>query len=99
MSVKYDLVILGGGPGGYVAAIRASQLGMKVALIEKNKVGGTCLHDGCVPTKTLLKSAEQFRDLKNGSNFGIKGINLDEILIDFNQVNKRKQDTITQLYN
>src|SRR5690625_1569958 len=99
MSVEYDLVILGGGPGGYVAAIRASQLGMKVALVEKNKVGGTCLHDGCVPTKTLLKSAERFRDLKNSRNLGIAGINPDELSIDFNQVNKRKKDTITQLYN
>ena len=55
---NFDLVVLGGGSGGYAAALRASQLGMSVGLIEKNKVGGTCLHVGCIPTKALLHSAE-----------------------------------------
>lgn len=58
MSKEYDVVIIGGGPGGYVAAIRASQLRLKTAVIEKGKVGGTCLHAGCIPSKALLRSAE-----------------------------------------
>ena len=64
---KYDLVILGGGPAGYVSAIRASQLGKKVALVEKSLLGGTCLHKGCIPTKALLKSAEVLRTVTNSS--------------------------------
>ena len=57
----YDILILGGGPGGYVAAIKGAQLGFKVAVIEKNTVGGVCLNEGCIPTKTLLKSAKVYR--------------------------------------
>ena len=60
MAREYDVVILGGGTGGYVAAIRAAQLGLKTALVEKGKLGGTCLHKGCIPSKALLKSAEVF---------------------------------------
>ncbi|MFS8514337.1 MAG: FAD-dependent oxidoreductase, partial [Planifilum fulgidum] len=60
MAEQYDLVVLGAGPGGYVAAIRAAQLGMKVAVVEKEKVGGVCLHKGCIPTKSLLRSAEVY---------------------------------------
>ncbi len=55
---NYDIVILGGGPGGYVAAIRAAQLGKRAALVEKDKLDGTCLHKGCMPSKTLLRSAD-----------------------------------------
>lgn len=62
---QYDLVILGGGTAGYVAAIRASQLGKKVAIVERGRLGGTCLHKGCIPTKSLLKSAEILRIAKN----------------------------------
>ncbi|WP_390575979.1 FAD-dependent oxidoreductase, partial [Staphylococcus pseudintermedius] len=58
---KYDIVILGGGIAGYSAAIRASQLGKSVAIVEKSKMGGTCLHQGCIPTKSFLKSAEVFQ--------------------------------------
>lgn len=68
---KYDLVILGGGPGGYVAAIRASQLGMRTCLIEKALVGGTCLNRGCIPTKALLHSAELMERVKGAERFGI----------------------------
>jgi len=59
-SLEFDLVLLGGGTGGYVAAIRAKQLGMNVAVVEELKLGGTCLHRGCIPTKAFLKSAEVF---------------------------------------
>ncbi|MCS5422871.1 MULTISPECIES: dihydrolipoyl dehydrogenase [Psychrilyobacter] len=67
----YDLIVLGGGPGGYVAGIKASQLGMKVAIIEKNKYGGVCLNVGCIPTKTMLKSARLFSDMLEAEKFGI----------------------------
>ena len=65
MAREYDLVILGGGTGGYVAAIRASQLGLKTAIVEKEKLGGTCLHKGCIPSKALLRSAEVYDLAKN----------------------------------
>lgn len=64
MSKEYDVVIIGGGTGGYVAAIRASQLGLKAAVIEKGKIGGTCLHAGCIPSKALLRSAEVYAQTK-----------------------------------
>ncbi|MFY9213940.1 MAG: FAD-dependent oxidoreductase, partial [Tissierellaceae bacterium] len=59
---RYDLVVLGGGPGGYVAAIKAAQLGARVALVEKNRLGGVCLNWGCIPTKTMLVTARHYRD-------------------------------------
>ncbi len=64
MIKEYDVVIIGGGTGGYVAAIRASQLGLKAAVVEKGKLGGTCLHAGCIPTKALLRSAEVYAQYK-----------------------------------
>ncbi len=95
MTKEYDLVILGGGTGGYVAAIRASQLGMSVALVEKHLLGGTCLHEGCIPSKSLLKSAEVYQMVLNAFDFGVKS-ELTEI--DFPQMQKKKQQTIDQLY-
>ena len=68
---KYDIIVLGSGPGGYVAAIRASQLGFKTAVIEKESLGGVCLNWGCIPTKALLKSAEVFRYLQNAEDYGL----------------------------
>jgi len=69
--MKKDLIVIGGGPGGYVAAIRAAQLGAKVTLIEQDKLGGTCLHQGCIPTKALYKNAEILNSLRGISDFGI----------------------------
>lgn len=69
--MNYDLIVIGSGPGGYVAAIRASQLGLKVAVIEMAELGGICLNWGCIPTKSLLKSAQVFDDLKHANEFGI----------------------------
>ena len=71
MNKKYDIIILGGGPGGYVAAVRAAQLGKKVAIIEKEQLGGICLNWGCIPTKSLLKNAHVFEIIKNAKNYGI----------------------------
>src|SRR3954467_5088092 len=68
---RYDLAVLGGGPGGYVAAIRAAQLGMKVAVVERERPGGICLNWGCIPTKALLKSAEAMRLVQHASEYGI----------------------------
>ncbi len=68
---QYDLAILGGGPGGYVAAIRAAQLGLTTAIIDQDKLGGICLNWGCIPTKALLKNAEVLDTVKNAKNFGI----------------------------
>lgn len=70
--MKYDLIVIGSGPGGYVAAIRASQLGMKTAVVEKESVGGVCLNWGCIPTKALLKSAQVFNYTKHTADYGIK---------------------------
>jgi len=69
---SFDITILGGGPGGYVAAIRASQLGLKTAIIEQDELGGVCLNWGCIPTKSLLKSAEMIDSIKNADQYGIK---------------------------
>ena len=69
MKTDYDIVVIGGGPGGYVAAIRASQLGLKTAIIEKENLGGVCLNWGCIPTKALIKSAQVFDYLKNAKDF------------------------------
>jgi len=91
----YDLVILGGGTGGYVAAIRATQLGMKVAIVEKGKLGGTCLHRGCIPSKALLRSAEVFRQTKEAEQFGVV---TEGPSIDFKKVQERKGSIIQQLH-
>lgn len=87
---KYDLAILGGGPGGYVAAIRAGQLGFKTVVIDKDNLGGICLNWGCIPTKSLLKNAEIYDNLSNhSSDFGIS---FKELSIDFSKVIKRSRD-------
>ena len=69
--MNYDLIVIGSGPGGYVAAIRASQLKMKVAIVERAEVGGICLNWGCIPTKALLKSAQVFNYAKHAANYGM----------------------------
>ncbi len=70
--MKYDVIVIGSGPGGYVAAIRASQLGKKVAVVERSEIGGTCLNWGCIPTKALLKSAAVYTYMQHAENYGIK---------------------------
>ena len=87
--MSYDLVVLGSGPGGYVAAIRASQLGLKTAVIERESLGGICLNWGCIPTKALLKSAQVFEYLNHASDYGI---NVKGGEADFGAVVKRSRD-------
>jgi len=87
--MKYDIIVLGSGPGGYVTAIRASQLGFKVAVIEKESLGGICLNWGCIPTKALLKSAQVFDYLKHASDYGLTIKEFDK---DFTAVVKRSRD-------
>ena len=70
--MNFDLIVIGSGPGGYVAAIRASQLGMKVAVVERESLGGICLNWGCIPTKALLKSAQVFEYIQHAEDYGIK---------------------------
>ncbi|MEK7819126.1 MAG: dihydrolipoyl dehydrogenase [Bacteroidota bacterium] len=90
MSEKnYDIIIIGGGPGGYVAAIRAGQLGLKTLVVEKEKLGGICLNWGCIPTKALLKNAEVFETLKHAEDFGFSFENLK---VDFSKAIKRSRD-------
>lgn len=85
---QYDVVILGSGPGGYVTAIRASQLGLKVAVIEKENLGGVCLNWGCIPTKALLKSAQVFQYIQHAADYGIT---VNEASADFNAVIARSR--------
>jgi dihydrolipoamide dehydrogenase len=87
--MKYDIIVLGSGPGGYVTAIRASQLGFKVAVVEKESLGGVCLNWGCIPTKALLKSAQVFDYLKHAADYGLKVENVDK---DFNAVVARSRN-------
>ncbi|GGB59533.1 dihydrolipoyl dehydrogenase [Henriciella pelagia] len=90
----YDLIVIGSGPGGYVAAIRAAQLGMKTAIVERDSLGGICLNWGCIPTKALLRSAEVLHLAKNAKDFGLK---IDKIDFDLDAVVKRSRNVAKQL--
>jgi dihydrolipoamide dehydrogenase len=87
--MKYDIIVLGSGPGGYVTAIRASQLGFKTAIVEKENLGGVCLNWGCIPTKALLKSAQVFEYLKHAEDYGLSVKDADK---DFDAVVKRSRN-------
>ena len=92
---SYDLLIIGGGPGGYVAAIKGAQLGLSVGLIERDKVGGACLHKGCIPTKALIQSTHVYELFKRSKEFGIatKGVTAN-----FSEFHKRKQSIVNRLF-
>ena len=98
---EYDLVVIGAGPGGYVAAIKAAQLGMKAALIERDKLGGTCLNRGCVPTKTLMHTASLMREIKSCGDFGLEAgsvnVNIDKLYERKNEVSRIFRDGINGL--
>jgi len=95
-SNDFDLVVLGAGTGGYSAAFRAAQLGLKVALVDEDKIGGTCLHRGCIPTKALLESAGYVARLREAKDFGV---NLDgEFTIDYAQMGARRDRVVTRMW-
>ena len=94
MADQYDLLVLGAGPGGYVAAIRAAQLGLKVAIVERELLGGICLNWGCIPTKALLRSAEVFHQMKHAASYGLAA---DNIRADIDAVVKRSRGVAKQL--
>lgn len=94
MDNKYDLTVIGGGPGGYVAAIRACQYGLKVALIEENEMGGTCLNRGCIPTKSLLHSAEVYHAVRTSAEYGVT---VNNVGFDYNKIATKKDAVIKQL--
>ena len=87
----YDVIVIGGGPGGYVAAVRASQLGLKTALVEKEALGGTCLNWGCIPTKSLLRNAEVIHLLGRGRAFGFS---FDNLVVDYAAAHKRTRQVV-----
>lgn len=92
--MHYDVAVIGGGPGGYVAAIRASQLGAKVLLVEKEQVGGVCLNRGCIPTKTLLASADKLHELKRCAEFGLSA---GEVGFDYGKVTAHMNDVVLRM--
>jgi dihydrolipoamide dehydrogenase len=92
--IDCDIAVIGGGPGGYVAAIRAAQLGANVVLIEKNKIGGTCLNTGCIPTKSFVKSAHLFDEIQNSAEFGVRS---GQPVIEIERVVKRKNEVVSGL--
>jgi dihydrolipoamide dehydrogenase len=88
----YDLIIVGGGPAGYVGAVRAGQLGLKTALVEREKLGGTCLHVGCIPTKVLLHTAELLEEIRAGAEMGIQ---VSDVKLDYEQLRRRMDRVVT----
>ncbi|MDR0266580.1 dihydrolipoyl dehydrogenase [Paenibacillus sp.] len=95
MTISCDVAVLGGGTGGYVAAIRAAQLGKQVVIIEADKLGGTCLHRGCIPSKSLLRSAEVYADIRDSENYGIETSGATLV---FSKVQSRKTAIVDQLH-
>ena len=91
---KFDLIVVGGGPGGYVAAIRAAQLGMKAALVEANHLGGIYLNWGCIPTKALLRTAEVYRNIQHADAYGIS---VQGASVDLKKVVERSRKVAAQL--
>ena len=94
MAQNFDMVVIGAGPGGYVAAIRGAQLGLKVACIEREHLGGICLNWGCIPTKALLRSAEVFHLMERAKDFGLSA---DKIGYDLDKVVDRSRGVAKQL--
>lgn len=95
MAIQCDVAVLGGGTGGYIAAIRAAQAGKQVVIIEQDKLGGTCLHRGCIPSKALLRSAELYAQMKNSEEYGIAS---SEVTLLYPKVQQRKQAIVDQLH-
>lgn len=96
MADQFDVLIVGAGPGGYVAAIRAAQLGLKTAIVERGHMGGICLNWGCIPTKTLLRSAEIYRKIKHANEFGF---DVGSVKPDLQKIVQRSRNVSSTLSN
>src|ERR1700749_2678685 len=96
MPETFDTIVIGGGPGGYVAAIRAAQLGQRTAVVERDKPGGRCLNYACIPAKTILRSAEIYSEAKNGADLGIVA---EDIRIDWDALMQRRGAVSESLSN
>ncbi|MBR0599222.1 dihydrolipoyl dehydrogenase [Sinanaerobacter chloroacetimidivorans] len=96
-SNDFDIIVIGGGPGGYVAAIKAAQLGKRTAIIEEDSFGGVCLNRGCIPTKVLLRSAEALKEVKESEKFGVTGVPAESARLDMKLVQRRKSGVVSQL--
>jgi dihydrolipoamide dehydrogenase len=97
MNMEYDVVIIGSGPAGYVAAIRAGQVGLKTAIIEKKHIGGMCLNWGCIPTKAIIESGKFYHKMKQAKKFGIDGINEKELSFNWTNAKKRANSVVKKL--
>src|SRR4051794_39390226 len=95
-SNDFDLIVLGAGTGGYTAAFRGAQLGLRVALVDEDKLGGTCLHRGCIPTKAMLESAALNERLRHAAEYGLKISG--DVAIDFPQIAKRRDQIVTRMW-
>src|SRR5919112_4665499 len=95
MAESFDVVVIGGGPGGYAAALYGAAAGLNVAVVEKDKVGGTCLHRGCIPAKEFLETAHVYRTVAGAKEFGVQ---TDQPTVDFSVSQARKQKVVDQLW-
>ena len=95
--MDFEVAVIGGGPGGYVAAIKAAQAGKKTCIIEKEHYGGVCLNEGCIPTKTLIKTVNVFNEIKNAEKFAVEGVKASEVKISVEKLQARKKAVINQL--
>src|SRR3954451_15796983 len=89
-----DVCVIGAGPGGYITAVRASQLGLKVAVVERDELGGICLNRGCIPTKAMLRSAEVLTTMRHAADYGVLA---DNVTVDFEKVVQRREKVVKQL--
>src|SRR5512141_2851880 len=96
-SNDFDLIVLGAGTGGYTAAFRAAQLGLKVALVDEGKIGGTCLHVGCIPTKALLESAAFAERIRHAADFGL-GVGTAEPELDYAKMAARRDQVVKRMW-
>ncbi|KAA8679081.1 dihydrolipoyl dehydrogenase [Clostridium sp. HV4-5-A1G] len=97
--MDYDVTVIGGGPGGYVAAIKAAQEGKKVCIVENQHFGGVCLNEGCIPTKTLIKTVNVYEQVKNAEEYAVDGVDKVNVKVSMDKLQRRKQAVIKQLVN